>query len=428
MFNYLHNQFAANQFLAATVAATLLGAILISIKTAPANLYNYIRRKLVFSAVIYMHESLYTDFETWFYAHYPEKYKNVVATSEERENNNNPEGNQRSKMRTVFFWQDEGVFHVKVNGKYILIKKGKEKLEKAQDLRSLFLNQYHFYSLSGPEPIRQLLENAVRWCYDKQGNNELRIYTNSQFGEWHLSGNIIAKDLKNVIINKLVKAELINDLDKFIASFDVYKQRSIFYKRGFIFTGPPGNGKTSLALTIASYLNRDLYSLDLNSITENDRLRQLFARVEKNVVLVIEDFDCFFDLREPLNKNSEISFSTILNCLDGPFYKEGLITIITTNQIDRIDPALKRAGRMDKTITIPKPGIAEINEYLNVFYEEPNRIPFELTSYNGDLSMCDVQELCMQYEDQPYAAINKLILLKPCLENTPTTKEESSSR
>lgn len=403
MYQTFQNQIQYNQFFFTAIMAGIMSFGVIYFKSAFRYLYSTIRRKIIFIAHILQSDPLFSDFEIWFFNNYGEKYKNVEASVNETSeiSYSTPD---KTKARSVFFKQSEGVFLIKYKGKYILIRKGREKLEHATDIRTMFLNQYHFYSIRGANTIRQLLEDAVDFSAKKSKSNEIKIFSNNSYGEWSLTSRISTKKITDVIIPAEKQAELIHDMDKFIDSKDEYDRRSIFYKRGYCFHGDPGNGKTSLALAMASYLGKDIYNLDLNTINDNGNIKILFSNLTPNSLLLIEDIDCFFKGRMPVKADSKISFSTFLNCMDGALYKEGLVTVITTNDKNALDQALIRNGRIDYMFEVPKPGITEINQYLRIFFDTNEH----LINYDKGLSMCDVQAICLNNKNDHRQAIKEL--------------------
>ncbi len=269
----------------------------------------------------------------------------------------------------------------------------------------MFFNQYHFYAINGSVAVKKLLEEAVDYSSKKSKPNEIKIFSNNSYGEWSLTSKITAKKITDVILPANKQAELIADMDEFINSKEEYDKRHIFYKRGYGFEGDPGNGKTSLALAMASYLGKDIYNLDLNTISDNSNVKILFSNLNSNSLLLIEDIDCFFKGRQPVKADSKISFSTFLNSIDGALYKEGLVTVITTNDKSSLDPALVRKGRIDFMFEVPKPGLEEINQYLKVFFNTDDVI----IAYDKELSMCDVQDICLNNKNDYQQAVKQLI-------------------
>ncbi|GIK16462.1 MAG: hypothetical protein BroJett003_14260 [Planctomycetota bacterium] len=70
--------------------------------------------------------------------------------------------------------------------------------------------------------------------------------------------------------------------------------------------------------------------------------------------MLIEDVDCAFIKRS--NEDAEgITFSGFLNCIDGMLAPHnGRVLIMTTNPVDRLDPALIRPGGIDLRVDVPR--------------------------------------------------------------------------
>lgn len=403
MIEFLKQQFLHNQFFSAAVVASIIAGMIVWLKKVPIDIYNAIKQRIIYGVTIYQNDPLYDDFEAWFYSTHHNKYRNVEAGLKKTKGDYGMiEPYLNSNFQVIYYKQIEGFFIVRYKRRIIFVKKGRDKLDHASDIRSIYFDQYHITTFLGLNIIKRLLNECVELNYSKKREDSIKIYSHNTYGEWYSYGLINSKKIGNIIIDAELKQRLLTDIDKFNASKDWYERASIFYKRGYLFWGQPGNGKTSLAIGLANHLKRDLYILDLNSITENHMLKTAFSNVGKNSVLLIEDIDGFYNLREPVKKDSKLSFSTFLNCLDGVFYKDGLITIITTNKIQMVDEALKRSGRMDFVEEIKKPTQNEIKEYLSRFY----RVQVEDFNYDSNLSMSDVQAICSRYQDD----INKAIL------------------
>jgi mitochondrial chaperone BCS1 len=149
---------------------------------------------------------------------------------------------------------------------------------------------------------------------------------------------------ETLAINTLTETELFQDLDRFLKSRDLYRQRGIPWRRGYLLYGPPGTGKSSLIQAIASHYDRQLVSLSLTDMDDSALLRA-WSEITATSIVALEDIDSVFSGRKPLG---ELSFSALLNTLDGAGAVEGSITILTTNHREQLDPALIRPGRCDR--------------------------------------------------------------------------------
>ena len=199
--------------------------------------------------------------------------------------------------------------------------------------------------------------------------------------------------MDTIVLKKGIKQKVLSDLRYFMSRISRYKALNIPYKRGYLFYGHPGNGKTSFSLAIANHLRKNICYMNLLSINGDNELQQLFNNIPSNSILVMEDIDSSFDGRKPMGK---ITFSGLLNCIDGFFYKNGLITIITTNHINNLDSALIRSGRIDLKIELSNPDKSQVEEYLKFFYDK--KVSFT-NGYSPDKSMSDVMEVCLQSND-----------------------------
>ncbi|EEF31645.1 ATP binding protein, putative [Ricinus communis] len=163
-----------------------------------------------------------------------------------------------------------------------------------------------------------------------------------------------------------LKQQVIEDLDSFIGGKEYYKKIGKIWKRGYLLYGPPGTGKSSLIAAIANYLNFDIYNLNLSAVNSDSSLEYLLLHMSNRSILVVEDIDCSIMLQnrqtqdhqsDSISNNQiprlpQVTLSGLLNAIDGLLSCCGdeRIIIFTTNYKDRIDPALLRAGRMDKHI------------------------------------------------------------------------------
>ena len=180
-------------------------------------------------------------------------------------------------------------------------------------------------------------------------------------GRW-LAVSRKKRPLSTVFANAGLKAELVDKIAWFLANEAWYARRGLAYKLVVLLHGQPGTGKSSLIQALASHFGRDLYCVD-----------SLFAIGPEigrfaNGILAIEDVDTLGVLsreaagspsREPSRPDepavarqvagvlSGSFLHGLLNTLDGLATPHGLITILTTNHVEALDPAMVRPCRID---------------------------------------------------------------------------------
>lgn len=135
-------------------------------------------------------------------------------------------------------------------------------------------------------------------------------------------------------------------------------------KRGIIFHGPPGNGKTvSIKAMMHSLFDRDdpvptLYVRSLASYGGPEYSISLIfskARQMAPCFLVFEDLDSIV---------SDAVRSYFLNEVDGLQNNDGIMMVGSTNHLERLDPGIsKRPSRFDRKYLFPDPNLEERVEY-----------------------------------------------------------------
>ncbi|TNJ38907.1 AAA family ATPase [Phaeobacter sp. B1627] len=170
---------------------------------------------------------------------------------------------------------------------------------------------------------------------------------------WDHVGDVPRRSVDTVLVDDDRIEKVLGDMRWFYGASDWYAARGVPWRRGYLFYGPPGTGKSSLVRALASELSLDIASLDVGRATlTDDDLREAMMCAPKGSLIAIEDVDAVFTQRDGGEKRSGVSFSGLLNAIDGVAAQEGRALVMTTNHKDRLDPALIRPGRADVHIEL----------------------------------------------------------------------------
>lgn len=234
-----------------------------------------------------------------------------------------------------------------------------------------------------------------------------RVYTNQQWG-WSTPIEVARRPLASVVLRAGVSEMLVSDARTFLGSKQWYRDRAIPWRRGYLLHGAPGCGKSSIAHALASELEMNVAVLSLQSTPGDMSLREVMQSLPRRSLLLIEDIDAAFAKREA--KEAEyVSFSGLLNAIDGIAAAEGRILVMTTNHLDRIDAALRRAGRADFEVHIEAADENQAARMFARFFPERVDLAAEFGRANVGRSPADIQGLLVAHRADANAACAAMV-------------------
>ncbi|KAJ6780834.1 hypothetical protein PWT90_00521 [Aphanocladium album] len=189
-------------------------------------------------------------------------------------------------------------------------------------------------------------------------------------GFWRKDAGLYASVIKAswdaVILDEDMKKALIDDHLSFFRSRSTYQNLKVPWKRGVIYYGPPGNGKTiSIKAMMHTLYNLtpEVPTLYVRSLTSffgpEDSIKRIFALARQFApcYLVFEDLDSLV---------SDNVRSYFLNEVDGLQSNDGIFMIGSTNHLERLDPGIsKRPSRFDRKYLFPNPNLKERIAYCH---------------------------------------------------------------
>jgi chaperone BCS1 len=177
------------------------------------------------------------------------------------------------------------------------------------------------------KPLEELLDH-VREQYRKGDQNEIRIKkpvpeSTRRFGrgsDWEAATVQPARLLGTIAFDPEKKRKIISDIHHFLDVKTVkwYNDHCIPYRRGYLFHGPPGTGKTSMVMAIASTFGLDVHIATLSNtkLTDED-FEALMGKLPPRCVVLLDDVDPDRFIEYPDKPNERISLPCLLNAIDG---------------------------------------------------------------------------------------------------------------
>jgi chaperone BCS1 len=246
----------------------------------------------------------------------------------------------------------------------------------------------------------------------------LRIYTTRQWGGWQLALAKTKRPFQSVILDKNMAENLLQDATNFLKRKDWYSQKGIPFRRGYLLYGLPGTGKSSFVSALASKLNLNICVLDLSSgIIGDEELAQRMQSAPANSVILLEDIDAIFvnrDTPDEKKQTRKVTFAGLLNAIDGIAAPEsGRLLFMTTNHIEKLDPALIRAGRCDVKVEFTYATRDQVRVAFKHFYpsstdEQAKRFCNALEGEGEQLTMAQILNHLSRFKDQPEQSIENI--------------------
>jgi chaperone BCS1 len=285
-------------------------------------------------------------------------------------------------------------------------------------ISTLALNKSH-------KAIQDLLHTAQANSRLMQHKDKTKIYVPGDLDGWKVAFARTKRPFDSVVLDDDLANRILDDAKRFLVSSEWYRRKGTPFRRGYLLYGPPGCGKSSFVLAIAGMLNLSICVLTLsNPELDDNRLNIRLHEAPMNSIILLEDVDAIFlDRNTPLKKGDidqrhvrGVTFSGLLNAIDGVASQEdGKLLFMTTNHIEKLDPALIRPGRCDVKIEFRYASKQQIGTYFAKFYSSETDITTlteEFLSFLPEkslsITMAHLQGHLLCHKNNPRGAINNI--------------------
>lgn len=172
--------------------------------------------------------------------------------------------------------------------------------------------------------------------------------------------------------------EELEEIVDFLKAPEKYRLMGARIPKGVLLVGGPGTGKTLLAKAVAGEAGVPFFSISGSDFVEMfvgvgaSRVRDLFEDAKRHhpCIVFIDEIDAVARRRGTGmgggHDEREQTLNQLLVEMDGFGENEGIIVMAATNRVDILDPAIRRPGRFDRTVTVGSPDVRGREEILKV--------------------------------------------------------------
>lgn len=125
---------------------------------------------------------------------------------------------------------------------------------------------------------------------------------------WYRSKTRRRRPLSTVILDQQQKDIITDDVRNFLTKSGVawYHEKGLPLRLGYLFHGPPGTGKSSLAFALASHFGMPVYMMNLSAPNLSDSdVESLFSNLPHHCIVLLEDVDATQPLSRDLSEKGK---------------------------------------------------------------------------------------------------------------------------
>jgi mitochondrial chaperone BCS1 len=397
--SFLKDQITHNAFASGGLLIAVFGSVIALARNIPKNLWFFIRGQFLVTLDVQSHDDIFRYVVRYFENHkYGKKTRNITAGKYRDEN---------GKVR-LFFSPAPGKHFFFHKGWPIWIDRTRDKIHGNSGVVVL----YEAATIQTIGRSRARLTEMVQDAFALANDDNVGKVVIHILRE-HWWSQVTAKaprPLNSIILDDSAELRLSGDLGSFLDNKKWYLENGVPYHRGYLFYGPPGTGKSSTVLALAGAFGLNVHVANLSSIHADDDLLFAFHNVERGSILLLEDVDAAFQDRGSEDQKRFLTFSGLLNALDGVASADGTIIIMTTNHIEKLDPALIRPGRVDVRQYFGNATKDQARRLFLRFYPDRDDLAdwFVRLYKSESKSPAELQVLFMKYRGMPENVIEDL--------------------
>jgi mitochondrial chaperone BCS1 len=405
----------SNPLLSGGVYLAIIGTLLALVRRIPTQAFRVIQRRFVLTVEVDSTDQSFPWLQVWLATHQETKRaKHLILRTR---NVSAPAGTEladvdRSSYQ-LLLTPAPGMYIIRYKKRFMLVGFSRER----RQANEMFVGFHETLVIRVLGTDRNIVNQLIHDAHNlAMPANERRITIRvPRVGFWNTIDTQIPRPIESLVLADNISNLIIDDIRRFVKERNWYVHMGIPWRRSYLLFGEPGNGKTSLVKAVAGVVGLDIAALSLSGNDFNDEmLLSLITSVPERSLLLLEDIDAVFTGRNRIDQSSKVTFTGLLNALDGVASRDGLIVFMTTNHKERLDPALIRPGRADLHVYLGNASGAQIDRMINRFYpNDAERLSLKLANKLPDhvLSMAQVQEQFMRWRHDGDLATDYLLAL-----------------
>lgn len=404
----LLNQFLqANQFASGGLLLMGLSGILGGLYKVLPILWRLIKRKFIVTIDIQSNNDVFRWLSIWLARHEYSKKTRLLTVHTDQSASDNTMRDKDAKP-SLYFSPAPGNHLIWYRGRPVWIHRDRER-KMGNDGKGLLSIYEQFYiTMLGRdrELAKDLLRDVRDFIHDME-KDDTCVYACSGYGNWRRIKRQKPRSLASVVLKGDMQQVVYREIKEFYAQRRWYGDRGVPFRRGYLLHGPPGTGKTSLVKAIAGVMNMNIYIISISNGISDDEFSRAITDVPEYSIILLEDVDAAFDQRQKADEDQKVTFKTLLNTIDGVISPEGTILFMTTNHIDKLDPALRRSGRVDRELYL---GYADPDQAARMFahfYPQTNGECYDFANRleGRQITPADIQKHFLDYKHTPEQAV-----------------------
>ncbi len=396
---FIHEQLQNNDLFKGGLLLMVGGAILAIVRSWPTRIWKLIKYHSMVVIDIPDNDPAFDWVNIWLSQHAYSKNKSRLLTVK-----TSRRGGVSYKLHTLLA-PAPGTHYLWHKKRLMILSRNREQTSTANSMQADSFVEYFTIKLLGRDRkiALELIDEARKVATADQAD-KLITYRSAPYGEWKLGAIALKRKFDSVILPRDTSKALISDIQTFLDSEEWYLDRGIPYRRGYLFYGEPGNGKTSVINAIATHFNMGLGMVNLRADSDDESLIEAISNMPPNTIILLEDIDCATPSTDDTEK---ITFSGLLNALDGFNTPHGQIVMMTTNHYSKLDPALIRPGRCDVKQEFLNADVYQKAKMFKRFFPDSTEADKFADNFSKDVSMADLQQFMMTHRNNPQAALEQ---------------------